>query len=255
MATLHDDSATFHPGQAVEPNAWLHGQDIAPQPSLFRDPRVEPLVQPAARPAPRADPFGQRAFDLVLALGFILVLSPVMLVTALLVWTTSPGPIIFRHVRVGHRGEPFVCLKFRTMTVAADERLRDLLSCDERLRCEWQCDQKMRCDPRVTPCGRLLRRFSLDELPQLFNVVRGEMSIVGPRPIVAAEIKRYAADFRLYCAVRPGLTGLWQISGRNRTTYERRVELDCQYVRGKSIAGDALIILRTIPEVVRGSGF
>lgn len=255
MATLHDNSASFLPGQAVEPVAWFPGEDGAPRPGLFSDPRHEPLVEYAAGPAAFADGPGQRAFDLVLALSFIIILSPVMLFTALLVWTTSPGPLMFRHVRVGRYGAPFVCLKFRTMAVAAEDRLRDLLARDEQLRCEWECDQKMRCDPRVTPVGKVLRRFSLDELPQLFNVVRGDMSIVGPRPIVAAEIERYAGKFCYYCAVRPGLTGLWQISGRNHTTYERRVELDCEYARAKSIRGDALIILRTIPEVVRGTGY
>lgn len=254
MATLHDNSASFLPGQAIEPRAWFPDPGVAARPGLFSDPRFEPLVE-VPRPLPLAHPVGQRAFDLLLALSFLIVLSPVMLVTALLVWTTSPGPVLFRHVRVGRGGAPFMCLKFRTMAVAAEDRLRDLLSCNERLRCEWQCDQKMRCDPRVTAVGRVLRRFSLDELPQLINVMRGEMSIVGPRPIVAAEIERYAERFCFYCAVRPGLTGLWQISGRNRTTYERRVELDCQYVQAKSIVGDALIILRTIPEVVRGSGY
>jgi lipopolysaccharide/colanic/teichoic acid biosynthesis glycosyltransferase len=129
-----------------------------------------------------------------------------------------------------------------------------LLSACETIRSEWQRDHKIRSDPRVTEVGRVLRRFSVDEMPQLFNVLRGEMSIVGPRPIVEAEIKRYAQNYSTYCSVKPGLTGLWQISGRNRVSYERRVELDCEYARTKSISGDAWIILRTVPVVIQGGG-
>ena len=184
----------------------------------------------------------------------LLLLWPVMIVAALCVRMSGPGPIIFRHVRVGRDGSRFVCLKFRTMEVRADVLLTELLGTCGTLRKEWQSSQKILRDPRVTRVGHVLRRFSIDELPQLFNVLRGDMSLVGPRPIVDAEISRYGANFAEYCSVKPGVTGLWQISGRNCLSYERRVELDSHYARTRTLAGDLSIILRTVPVVLRGSG-
>jgi lipopolysaccharide/colanic/teichoic acid biosynthesis glycosyltransferase len=145
-------------------------------------------------------------------------------------------------------------MKFRTMRVDADEVLKELLKRCPVSRQEWERDFKLRDDPRVTRVGSILRKLSLDELPQLFNVLRGEMSIVGPRPIVDAEVGRYGIHFPDYCSVNPGLTGLWQISGRNDVSYEERVYLDSLYARGKTLSGDLVIILKTVPAVLFARG-
>ena len=195
-----------------------------------------------------------RTVDVALALLFMTILLPVLTVLAALVWLSGSGPVIFRHRRIGLHGRSFECLKFRTMEVGAESRLPHLIGASETARTEWMQNHKIRSDPRVTAVGRVLRRFSFDELPQLVNVLRGEMSIVGPRPIVGAEICRYGPRFEEYCSVRPGITGLWQISGRNDVSYDRRVRLDCEYARSKSIRGDLAIILRTVPVLVAGSG-
>ena len=232
-------------------------QGVAATPTLFSNTQREPLVVSApiwtVSESTRAQ-WRFRLFDVALASAFLILLWPVMLIAALLVKLSGRGPVIFRHVRVGQNGKPFVCLKFRTMENCAEDLLPDLLGACDTIRSEWQRDHKIRSDPRITTVGRQLRRFSVDELPQLVNVLRGDMSIVGPRPIVEAEIERYAASYGYYCSVKPGLTGLWQISGRNRVSYERRVELDCEYARTKSVWGDAGIILRTIPVVFQGNG-
>lgn len=230
----------------------------AASPPLFNNVQPEPLVVSAPNwqvSEWASTDLSHRMFDVILSTAFLVLLSPVMLLVALAIKLGSRGPVIFRHVRVGQNGNPFVCLKFRTMENRAEDMLPDLLGACDTIRCEWQRDHKIRRDPRVTALGQVLRRFSVDELPQLVNVLRGEMSIVGPRPIVDAEIERYAQSFSYYCSVKPGLTGLWQISGRNRVSYDRRVELDCEYARTKSIRGDAWIILRTVPVVLQGSGF
>jgi len=227
-------------------------------PLLFVHQNHDPLLETTAEclAPPLALPAGaaHRAFDLALATACLMFLWPLMLATALFVRLSGPGPIIFRHVRVGRDGMPFVCFKFRTMNKQAEELLTELLGTCGTLRHEWQSNQKIRRDPRVTRIGHLLRRYSIDELPQLFNVLRGDMSMVGPRPIVEAEIDRYGANFADYCRVKPGITGLWQISGRNCLSYERRVELDSLYARGRSLRGDMGIVVRTVPVVLRGSG-
>jgi len=227
-------------------------------PLLFVNQNHEPLVEyPAEALAPPfVLPAGtvHRAFDVALATACLMLLWPLMLATALFVWLSGPGPIIFRHVRVGRDGMPFVCFKFRTMNKQAEKLLTELLGTCGTLRHEWQSNQKIRRDPRVTRVGQLLRRYSIDELPQLFNVLLGDMSMVGPRPIVEAEIDRYGVNFADYCRVKPGITGLWQISGRNCLSYERRVELDSLYARNRSLRGDVAIVIRTVPVVLRGSG-
>ena len=235
----------------------LAAVDAAAAPRLFTTIREEPFVEFVIPERPLAvvavNP-AHRAFDVLLSVAFLVLLSPLMLAGALLVMISGPGPIIFRHSRVGQNGKPFVCLKFRTMENEAEDLLPNLLGACGAMRTEWLRDHKIRRDPRVTPIGQVLRRFSIDELPQLINVLRGDMSIVGPRPIVEAEVERYAQNFCYYCSVKPGLTGLWQVSGRNRLSYDRRVELDSEYARSKSVTGDMLIILRTLPEVIRGGG-
>lgn len=195
-----------------------------------------------------------RVFDIVSAALALLALLPLILFTALLIRMSSRGPVLFVQQRVGHGGHPFPCFKFRSMVCNAQEVLDRLLSESEEARAEWARDQKLRRDPRITPIGRFLRKSSLDELPQLFNVLLGHMSIVGPRPIVAAEIDRYGHRFDAYCSVRPGLTGLWQVSGRNEVSYEARVRLDARYAQRKSLYYDLAICLRTVPAVLGSRG-
>lgn len=195
-----------------------------------------------------------RSLDLALALAAILFLLPLLVVIALMVRAQDGGPALFAHKRIGRGGQLFPCLKFRSMVTDADARLAALLDSDETARIEWERDQKLRRDPRTTAFGRFLRRSSLDELPQLFNVVRGDMSLVGPRPIVAAEAKRYGRALRRYCAVKPGITGLWQISGRSDVNYRRRVVMDCAYVRRRSFVLNCRIIVVTIPALLMQRG-
>lgn len=195
-----------------------------------------------------------RARDILIALVAIIVLLPVLVLLSIAIWLDSPGPILFVHHRIGRGGRSFPCLKFRTMVVDSDHVLQQTLASSAEARAEWSRDHKLRKDPRVTRVGVLLRKTSLDELPQLLNIVAGHMSIVGPRPIVRAEIEKYGIYFRNYCSVRPGLTGLWQISGRNDVSYSERVRLDCEYVRTRSLAGDMAILARTVPAVLTSRG-
>jgi lipopolysaccharide/colanic/teichoic acid biosynthesis glycosyltransferase len=188
------------------------------------------------------------------ALALMIVLSPLLALIALMIWREDGRPILFAHYRVGRNGRLFRCLKFRTMLRDADQVLGRMLMEDPKLRAEWERDQKLVDDPRITRIGRFLRRTSLDELPQLLNIWRGEMNFVGPRPIVVQELQRYGAYKRHYLSVKPGVTGLWQVSGRNNTTYERRVELDRRYVEHRSLWLDALILLRTFKVVVTREG-
>jgi lipopolysaccharide/colanic/teichoic acid biosynthesis glycosyltransferase len=188
------------------------------------------------------------------ALVLLVLFSPLMLLVALLTWRADGLPVLFAHYRVGRDGKLFRCLKFRTMYRNADEMLAQLLRDDPAARAEWAAEQKLRRDPRVTPVGSLLRRTSLDELPQLFNVLRGEMSLVGPRPITVAELTRYGRVRWHYLSVRPGMTGLWQVSGRNDTSYDERVALDRRYVEQRSLGMDAAILARTLRVVFAGSG-
>lgn len=211
---------------------------------------------PETDPAPRVpawDPI--RFFDITLAIAALILVGPLMVLTAIVIRLTSPGPVFFVHTRIGQNGKTFGCCKFRTMAIDADRRLADLLERDPVARTEWLRDQKLRKDPRITPVGHFLRRSSIDELPQLYNVLTGTMSWVGPRPIVSNEIGRYGHHFRQYCAVRPGITGLWQVSGRNNTTYRRRVALDVMYVRRRNVMLYGAIMARTLPAVLlqRGS--
>lgn len=187
----------------------------------------------------------KRGMDLVLgAIGLILSL-PFFLIITLMIKLDSPGPALYRHQRVGREGNPIRIWKFRTMVTDADEQLEALLSGDATLRAEWDANHKLKQDPRVTRVGRLLRRSSLDELPQILNILKGEMSFVGPRPIVQDEAKLYEGGFELYKKVRPGLSGLWQVSGRSDTSYAYRVSLDEYYIRHWTIWLDLDILLKT----------
>jgi undecaprenyl-phosphate galactose phosphotransferase len=205
-------------------------------------------------PAPLKIDFASRLLDIVGAVALIIFLAPVMVLTAIAIYVVDPGPVIFAHQRVGRNGRAFPCLKFRTMYVGAEGRLGELLK-HEHLRREWERDQKLSRDPRITQIGQFLRVTSLDELPQLFNVLVGAMSLVGPRPIVMDEVPRYGRFIASYYSVKPGLTGLWQVSGRSSTTYRRRVAADVIYVRSKCIFLDLRILAATLPAVLgcRGS--
>jgi exopolysaccharide production protein ExoY len=188
------------------------------------------------------------------ALLVILLVSPVLLYIAWRIARQDGAPITYGHYRVGQRGELFRCLKFRTMVRDSQQVLAELLSTDPAAKAEWERDHKLRSDPRVTPIGRVLRKTSLDELPQLFNILRGEMHFVGPRPVTMEELGRYGNRRRHYMSVRPGLTGLWQVSGRNNTSYEERVEFDSEYVERRNPLFDSWIVLRTVKVMVTGEG-
>jgi lipopolysaccharide/colanic/teichoic acid biosynthesis glycosyltransferase len=192
--------------------------------------------------------------NVVIALAALLFALPIMLGVGFAVFIQDGGPVLFAHRRIGRDGRSFRCLKFRSMATDAEARLADLLARDPQARAEWERDHKLRNDPRVTRLGEFLRKSSLDELPQLFNVLRGEMSLVGPRPIVEAEIAKYGRRFPQYCAVKPGITGLWQISGRNDTSYRTRVALDCLYAERRSLLLDAKVLAATVPAVLMRRG-
>ena len=194
----------------------------------------------------------KRLLDILFALLF---LSPCLLagtLVAVLVRCSSRGPVFYCESRLGRSGKPFQIWKFRTM-YTGEERQRRLKDA-QHSELDFRSFHKRDFDPRVTPVGRVLRRWSLDELPQLFNVLRGEMSLIGPRPIVAAESNLYGEDFPYYCAVRPGLSGLWQVSGRSNLSYPERVKLDRSYVHNWSLGMDLEILLKTIPTVLKTDG-
>lgn len=196
-----------------------------------------------------------RILDVLIATAALLFLLPLLVVVAISTWVGDPGPVIFGHKRVGRGGRAFKCLKFRTMVVDAEARLNAVLEADPIARAAWDRDRKLANDPRITGIGRFLRVTSLDELPQLWNVIRGEMSLVGPRPIVDAEVPRYGRYIADYMSTRPGITGLWQISGRNDVSYRRRVALDVAFARSQSPKLYMHIMVMTIPAVLlqRGS--
>jgi lipopolysaccharide/colanic/teichoic acid biosynthesis glycosyltransferase len=190
----------------------------------------------------------------LLALAILVLLSPLMGAVAFLIWRRDGAPVLFAHYRVGHDGKLFRCMKFRTMYRDAERMLSELLAKDPAARAEWQREQKLLRDPRITPIGHFLRRTSLDELPQLFNVLRGDMSLVGPRPITVGELTRYGRVRWHYLSVRPGITGLWQVSGRNNTSYDERVALDRRYVEERTVWMNLSILLKTVKVVVARDG-
>jgi exopolysaccharide production protein ExoY len=192
----------------------------------------------------------KRVMDLVIATTALVVAAPVMIIVALTL-KLSGGPAVFSHSRVGFGGKPFNCYKFRSMVANAEEVLKTHLAADPEAAGEWERTHKLRDDPRITFFGHMLRKSSLDELPQLFNVIRGDMSCVGPRPIVTDELKRYGDHVGEYLATRPGLTGLWQVTGRSSTDYDSRVALDSQYVRNWSPWLDIAILARTAVAVMQ----
>lgn len=200
----------------------------------------------------RLEPY--RVLELLLVTLALIFLLPLLIILAVAVKATSRGPALYRQDRLGLDGRLFGCLKFRSMQIDAGERLAALLETDPIAAQEWAVYRKLTNDPRITPLGHFLRRSSLDELPQLFNVLTGEMSLVGPRPIVVDEVHFYGRHISTYCSVRPGISGLWQISGRSNTTYRRRVAFDRLYVKRKSFGLDVAITLKTIPAVLTSRG-
>ena len=196
----------------------------------------------------------KRCCDVLLILISMPATLLVLGVVSAVVMLSSPGPIFYSHRRIRKGGAFFSMWKFRTMCVNSAEVLEDYLARHPDAHAEWNETHKLRRDPRITPLGAFLRRYSLDELPQLWNVLMGQMSLVGPRPIVAAEVEKYRDCFDCYCRVKPGLTGLWQVSGRSELSYDARVALDCEYVEHWSLTKDFVILLRTFSSVVNQDG-
>lgn len=209
------------------------------------------VIAPARSPGLQAAAW---RLEQALALALLLALSPVLLLIGVMIWRTDGAPILYGHYRVGQGGRLFRCMKFRSMYRQSERMLEELLARDASARAEWARDHKLSHDPRITPIGDFLRRSSLDELPQLLNVLRGEMSLVGPRPITVAELPRYGGVRWHYLSVRPGMTGLWQVSGRNDVSYDERVELDRHFVEARGWRLRLSILWRTVRVVIRGSG-
>ena len=193
-------------------------------------------------------------FDFALTLVGTVAISPILIFIAIWIYKDSPGPVIFKHTRIGKNGKKFPCYKFRSMCIDAKEKLAELLENDPVAKAEWERDFKLKNDPRITKSGAFLRRTSLDELPQIFNVLKGDMSLVGPRPVIEEELERYGEYVNDYLMVKPGITGMWQINGRNDTSYAERVCMDSWYVRNWSIWIDNLILWRTLKSVIRCKG-
>jgi undecaprenyl-phosphate galactose phosphotransferase len=197
----------------------------------------------------------KRIFDICFSFLLILICLPVFFLLALAIRISSEGKILYAHKRVGRGGKVFTCYKFRTMYADAEHRLKAILSKNPALQSEWEQSYKLKCDPRVTPLGAFLRKTSLDEFPQFWNVLKGDLSIVGPRPVVQEElITHIGTRATRILTIRPGLTGLWQVSGRSDTSYQKRIELDEQYIRDRSFWLDLKIIARTIPAMLFSKG-
>jgi lipopolysaccharide/colanic/teichoic acid biosynthesis glycosyltransferase len=211
--------------------------------------------RPPGAPQIPFDAHISRGLDIFVALMGLLVLAPLLITVAVLIYITDPGPILFRQVRIGRRGQKFYCYKFRSMRVDAEAQLKKILAENEDMRAEWAQNHKLRNDPRITWIGGFLRKSSIDELPQFWNVLKGEMSLVGPRPIVAAEVPRYGRNFKYYCSVRPGITGLWQVSGRSDVSFWTRVACDIAYAKNHCTILNIKLICATVPAVLlrRGS--
>ena len=213
-----------------------------------------PLFSTATAGAPPVGGISKRSFDILVALAALVLLSPIFVLIMALVKYSDGGSVFYGHRRIGYNGSTFRCLKFRTMAENGDAILQKYLEQNPAAYEEWRSTRKLQYDPRVTIVGTVLRKLSLDELPQLINIIRGEMSLVGPRPVVEDELELYEAAAVYYLQTRPGLTGLWQVSGRNDVSYETRVAFDTHYVRNWSLASDLVIVARTIPAVCLSRG-
>ncbi len=246
---LNEYSHLFHhvlvlPDVAGMSSLWVSAKDLGGMLGLEVDQRLSQTM-------PR---LLKRSFDLLVTSLIALCFVPLLALLYLGVRLSSPGPVFYGQRRVGRDHTFFTAWKFRSMVTNAEEVLEEHLAKDPALRAEWERDRKLKRDPRVTRIGRIMRKTSLDELPQLWNVLSGQMSLVGPRPIVMAEVDRYGRRYQHYRRVTPGITGLWQVSGRNNTTYERRTEIDEYYVRNWSVAMDLYILYRTVKTVLFTEG-
>ncbi|WBU63486.1 sugar transferase [Paracoccus aerodenitrificans] len=197
---------------------------------------------------------GKRFFDITISLIALSIILPALAILGLIIFAQDKGKPFFIHSRVGQEGKSFGCIKMRSMVMNAEERLKDILADSPEKQQEWSQTQKLNDDPRITRLGNILRKTSLDELPQLFNVLRGEMSLVGPRPIVRDELPRYGKDADTYLKLRPGLTGLWQTTGRNDVSYQERVDMDVAYSRNMSFVEDLRIMVMTIVTMLKRTG-
>ncbi|HBX6949738.1 TPA: sugar transferase [Klebsiella pneumoniae] len=196
----------------------------------------------------------KRCFDYLVSALLIVIVSPVILFVAVVIKITSKGPVLYCQKRVGKYGKEFNMYKFRTMVINAEAILQDKINKDADFRAEWEKYQSVARDPRITKIGKILRRTSLDELPQLLNVLKGDMSLVGARPITADQIKMFNEGFSYYILSRPGLTGLYQVNGRNNLTFEQRIEIDTKYIKEKNFILDIMILLKTFRVVISGDG-
>jgi len=217
---------------------------------------IEALRMPVARSGHnrRVEHRAKRAFDIVVSLIALILLAPLIAVVAIAIRLQDGHRAIFYQVRFGQYGETFHCFKLRSMVPDAKQQLDHILATDPDARREWEATQKLTKDPRITPLGDFIRKTSIDELPQLFNVLRGDMSLVGPRPIVENEVAKYGEHFDQYSKVRPGLTGMWQIRGRSNTTYPQRVAMDVEYANTRTFWGDVKILILTVPAVFFSRG-
>jgi len=232
------------------------------QSSLLSGKRSRAFGKRGQRPlSPRGKPKGlplhhldgdlaKRLFDVIFSLLILILFSPVYLLLALLIASSSRGPIFYVQERVGKNHKPFGCIKFRTMVINADEMLLEMMATSPQLRQEFEDNFKLKQDPRITRIGRFLRLTSLDEFPQFWNVLRGDMSVVGPRPLVAQELPRYGYHIDKILTIRPGITGLWQVSGRNDIPYSRRIQIDLYYVKFHNLWLDLWVIVKTLGVVV-----
>jgi Undecaprenyl-phosphate galactose phosphotransferase WbaP len=223
---------------------WMAVQDLNGILGLFTD---QELLEPRNIAI-------KRLLDIVLSVIGMILLSPFFIVIALLIKLDSPGPIFYSHHRLGKNGKPIEILKFRSMYTNSAQMLETLLRDNPELQTEWQANFKLKNDPRITRVGAFLRRTSLDELPQLWNILKGDLSLVGPRPIIDNEVEKYGDNYWLLSKVKPGLSGLWQVSGRSETDYEQRVALDVYYIQSWSLWLDLYILLKTIVVVLKGDG-
>jgi lipopolysaccharide/colanic/teichoic acid biosynthesis glycosyltransferase len=194
--------------------------------------------------------FSKRLFDVVFSLCVLIVFSPVYAILGLLIYISSPGPIFYVQERVGKNRQKFGCIKFRTMVLNADEVLLDIMETSPHLRQEFEDNFKLKQDPRITWIGHFLRITSLDEFPQFWNVLKGEMSVVGPRPLVVEELPKYGRYIDKVLTIKPGITGLWQVSGRNDIPYPKRIQIDVYYVNFKNLWMDLWIVLKTLKVVL-----
>lgn len=197
----------------------------------------------------------KRTFDIVFSCLVLLLIFPLFMAIAIIIRLTSKGPAIYAHTRIGRGGKSFNCLKFRSMYADADSRLQQILQNDPIRAAEWEQCHKLKNDPRITPIGHFLRKTSLDELPQFLNVLKGDLSVVGPRPVVEAEVKKYLKEKAgKILSIRPGITGLWQVSGRSNTSYANRIALDEYYIENHSFLLDLQLVLKTVPVMLMRKG-